>query len=303
MCETHTRASATEAGDQTKTQEVNDGTLAPHVTRPATFRCFGCGEQGHRQSACPKAGRRGLFVEEEPVYDDYREEPETQIRDEQVEGDVGTVLVLHRNYLMPQVIEESWLRSNIFHSSCTIRGKVCRFIIDSGSCTNDVSEEAVHKLALFTEPHPSPYKLVWLNTKTELRISKRCRVPFSVGSSYKDLLCCDVLPMDAGHLLLGRPWQYDRRTTHDGFANTYSFLYEDKRITLLPSQDATPPVVKSTPSPAHTSPSIEKPIMFLSKSQLPEALRSIDMLCAVVTTPSSSSFTYEVPPTFRDLVI
>lgn len=28
--------------------------------------------------------------------------------------------------------------------------------------------------------------------------------------------------MDTCHLLLGRPWQYDRRVSHDGFKNTYS---------------------------------------------------------------------------------
>jgi hypothetical protein len=30
--------------------------------------------------------------------------------------------------------------------------------------------------------------------------------------------------MHAGHILLGRPWQYDRRVIHDGFRNRYSFV-------------------------------------------------------------------------------
>ena len=40
--------------------------------------------------------------------------------------------------------------------------------------------------------------------------------------------------MDACHLLLGRPWQYDRKTKHDGFKNTYSFIKDGIHITLAP---------------------------------------------------------------------
>lgn len=48
---------------------------------------------------------------------------------------------------------------------------------------------------------------------------------------------CVILPMDACHLLLGRPWQYDRDATHRGNFNTYSFIFEDHTITLLPSKE------------------------------------------------------------------
>ena len=40
--------------------------------------------------------------------------------------------------------------------------------------------------------------------------------------------------MDATHLLLGRPWLFDRRVFHDGFLNTYTFSYHGKRVTLHP---------------------------------------------------------------------
>jgi hypothetical protein len=40
--------------------------------------------------------------------------------------------------------------------------------------------------------------------------------------------------MHACHLLLGRPWQYDRRVTHDGFTNRYSFTLKRQPITLVP---------------------------------------------------------------------
>lgn len=40
--------------------------------------------------------------------------------------------------------------------------------------------------------------------------------------------------MDTCHILLGRPWQYDQRTKHDGFLNTYSFKKDGVNIVLAP---------------------------------------------------------------------
>ena len=45
---------------------------------------------------------------------------------------------------------------------------------------------------------------------------------------------CDVVPTQVGHILLGRPQQYDRRVTHDGYRNKYSFLKDGRNITLVP---------------------------------------------------------------------
>jgi hypothetical protein len=39
--------------------------------------------------------------------------------------------------------------------------------------------------------------------------------------------------MHACHLLLGRPWQYDRRAMDDGFTNKYSFTLNRQPITLV----------------------------------------------------------------------
>ena len=58
-------------------------------------------------------------------------------------------------------------------------------------------------------------------------------VSFHIGR-YEDEILCDVVPMQASHMLLGRPWQFDRRVKHDGFTNKYSFVYHNKNITLVP---------------------------------------------------------------------
>ena len=67
-------------------------------------------------------------------------------------------------------------------------------------------------------------------------MSKRALVSFSIGLKYKDDVWCDVVGMNACHLLLGRPWQYDRDVDHNGRTNTYSFMYDGVKIVLLPSK-------------------------------------------------------------------
>ncbi|XP_022032602.1 uncharacterized protein LOC110933700 [Helianthus annuus] len=72
---------------------------------------------------------------------------------------------------------------------------------------------------------------------SSVKVDKRCLVQFSIGTRYKDEAWCEVVPMDACHLLLGRPWQFDRKTTHDGFKNTYSFTKDGVNVTLVPSDE------------------------------------------------------------------
>jgi len=63
----------------------------------------------------------------------------------------------------------------------------------------------VGKLEMPTKSHPHPYKLQWLNKGSEVKITKGCLVNFSIGQKYQDQVWCDVIPMNACHLILGRP--------------------------------------------------------------------------------------------------
>ncbi|KAL4326010.1 hypothetical protein GQ457_11G026300 [Hibiscus cannabinus] len=106
----------------------------------------------------------------------------------------GEVLVVKRS-LNTQVVQSDQQRENIFHTRCHINGKVCFVIIDGG---DQASSHSV-----------------------------------SIGS-YKDEVICDVVPMHATHMLLGKPWQFDRKVMHDGYRNRYSFTYDGKKHTLAP---------------------------------------------------------------------
>ena len=78
-------------------------------------------------------------------------------------------------------------------------------IIDGGSCINVASATLVEKLNLPTLNHSRPYKLQWLNDCGEVKVNRQVLVSFLI-SRYKDKVLCDVVPMHAGHILLGRPW-------------------------------------------------------------------------------------------------
>ncbi|GJT11003.1 RNA-directed DNA polymerase, partial [Tanacetum coccineum] len=59
-----------------------------------------------------------------------------------------------------------------------------------------------------------------INTAERIQIKERCGVPFSIGR-YSNEVYCDIVDMDACHLLFGRPWQFDVDARHDGRDNIY----------------------------------------------------------------------------------
>lgn len=65
-------------------------------------------------------------------------------------------------------------------------------------------------------------------------------MPFSIEKSYQDEFVCDVVEMDAFHILLGRPWQFDVYATYKGRDNVYSLWWQDRKIILLPVRDKGP---------------------------------------------------------------
>lgn len=64
-------------------------------------------------------------------------------------------------------------------------------------------------------------------------MKEQVTVPLSIGR-YEDEVVCNVLPMDACHVLLARPWLFNKKAVHDGFKNRHSFDHKGKKITLVP---------------------------------------------------------------------
>nr|KYP35564.1 hypothetical protein KK1_043387 [Cajanus cajan] len=64
-------------------------------------------------------------------------------------------------------------------------------------------------------------------------VNQQVNIPISIGK-YQDEVLCDIVPLDASHILLGRPWQFDKKTIHDGLTNKISFHHLGKKIVLCP---------------------------------------------------------------------
>ena len=162
-------------------------------------------------------------------------------------------LVVRRNFHTTPQVKSSNKKENIFQTKCKVEDKICDLIIDDGSDSNCVSLDLVCELNLKTKPHPHPYQLKLLDSKASGSMSKQCLIGFFIRS-YKDKVLCEVLEMSAYHVLLGRPWQYDRKTTHDRFANIYTIRHEGKLKDLIPLSPH-----KTIPPPT------KKPIHFISR--------------------------------------
>jgi hypothetical protein len=209
-------------------------------SRNRDIKCFKCLGSGHIVSQYPNKRVMVMRDNGEVMTDSEDGSDETPelvdaSDDDGVEYPVEGESLIAKRALNTQIkiddMEQQ--RKNIFHTRCYVNNKVCSMIIDGGSCTNVASTTLVEKLSFPLLKLPRPYKLQWLNECGEVKVNKQVLVAFTVGR-YSDEVFCDVVPMYAGHILLGRPWQYDRRVIHDGFMNMYKFAKVGKTFKLAP---------------------------------------------------------------------
>ncbi|XP_058002312.1 uncharacterized protein LOC110669705 [Hevea brasiliensis] len=167
--------------------------------RARDVKCFKCLGRGHYSNECPN--RRVMFIREDGEWESSEEKAEESASNhsddkhlddgEQAPMD-GNVLITMRT-LSAQVSlgdGDEVQRDNIFHTRYLVNEKLCSVIVDSGSCCN-------------------------------VAISLLVIVPFSI-EKYHDEVVYDVVPMVATHLLLGRPWEFDRSVVHNGKKNKFA---------------------------------------------------------------------------------
>ena len=99
------------------------------------------------------------------------------------------------------------LRSDIkiFYFRCSVNIKVSNLIIYKESCENIIFRALVDYLKLRTEPYPHSYTIGWIKKGLSIKVSDLCHVPILIGKFYQDSVVCDMVDMDACHILLGRP--------------------------------------------------------------------------------------------------
>ncbi|KAK1665420.1 hypothetical protein QYE76_053579 [Lolium multiflorum] len=228
-------------------QTVSSTASSKASTGPSNVTCFKCGTQGHKSFECKntkvmitmengdietlsegeyEALVQAAVANEEEYDEESGEDPLLCTHDPSPSLVVTRVLTTQ-----PQAME--YQRCNIFQTRAGIGGKSIKVIIDGGSCHNLASTELCEKLNLTLRKHPHPYHVQWLSDKGNVKIQHTVTVNFKIGP-YEDTVECDAVPMIVCHMLLGRPWQFDKKAIHDGYSNAYTFKVKDKKFELRP---------------------------------------------------------------------
>ncbi|XP_048622747.1 uncharacterized protein LOC125591885 [Brassica napus] len=233
---------------------VDKGKAVENPSREKDIRCFKCQVLGHYANKCPNQRVMILMDNGEVESEDEKEDKEDlgPVFDEDEETfdyPASGPLLVARKLLddthepifdeeVDGVIDEScstFMEDSgpIFDEDSLDYPISGPFLFTRRSCTNVSSDTLVKKLGLVTRPLSRPFRLEWLNEAGEQYVKEQVTVPLTIGR-YEDEVVCNVLPMDACHILLGRPWQFDNRRVHDGFTNRHSFDHKGKKITLVP---------------------------------------------------------------------
>ncbi|CAL2229714.1 unnamed protein product [Prunus armeniaca] len=227
-----TKPNATTKGfTTTSSVRIDKGKGALVDTRNGgTQRCYKCQGFGHFVVQCPtKETTRSLITNIDKQNDDQDDFEEDAYEPQQPAEDCGndfeaphpTLSIVRCTLAQPRKETEDWRRTSIFHTYI--------------NCINVVSTLTVSRLSLSTEKHPEPYKVAWIDNTSSIPVTQRCQVPIQF-SSYKDHIWCDVVAMDVGHILLGRPWIYYHNVTILGRENICSFIHKGKKFTFKPLQ-------------------------------------------------------------------
>ncbi|GFY90942.1 hypothetical protein Acr_07g0011380 [Actinidia rufa] len=268
------------------------GILAESPGMKSTFQCYKCQGFGHKAANC---GNRTLFVNSQGQNyegDDIEEqlyEPDLENlleSNEDCEGGDVTLGVV-RCALTQAKEDNDWRRNAIFYAYIKCGEKDCKVIIDSGSCINAVSSSTVSRLGLKPVPHPSLYHVSWVDTSS-ISIKQRCLVPIQI-LSYSDKIWCDVVLMDVGHIILGRPCLFGMDVTIYGRSNSCSFLFENKRIKLNPLQP------KPASKQKKENPTNGKDLNIISPKEFEREINDQSILFAVVVHDASTE-SQDTPP-------
>nr|KYP50605.1 hypothetical protein KK1_027542 [Cajanus cajan] len=180
-------------------------------TKTSDIKCFKCLGRGHIASQCPTKktmilrGQDHYSSLDEAISSSSSDEEEVLDSEEETYPCEGDLLMVRRLLGNQSSDLDQSQRENLFHTRCKVLDNTYSLIVDSGSSCNCCSTRLINKLALTTLSHPKPYKLQWINEEGGIVVNQQVNIPISIGK-YKDEVLCDIVPLDASHILLGRPW-------------------------------------------------------------------------------------------------
>ncbi|GKE03661.1 hypothetical protein Tco_1395679 [Tanacetum coccineum] len=78
-------------------------------------------------------------------------------------------------------------------------------------------------------------RIRWIKKGPTLKVTEICKIPLAIGKHYNKLVTCDVVDMEACHVLLRIPYQHDVDSTHQGVVSLKKKLESKTLVTLVAS--------------------------------------------------------------------
>ncbi|OAY26736.2 hypothetical protein MANES_16G058925v8 [Manihot esculenta] len=181
------------------TTTIDKGGRTNPYQKPTEDICYWCRQSGHRSNNCPE--RRGDNTDCRQV-NIVEQVAET---DKEVDDDDGSI-------------------------AGSKDGEVT-YVVKKILCSTK-QEDETQRRKIFQA------KFEWIKKGPTIEVNRIYSVPISIGKSYTEPVNCDVVDMDCCGILLGRPWQFDVDALHKGKENSYTFTWNQKKITILPSGSA-----------------------------------------------------------------
>ncbi|RDY00794.1 hypothetical protein CR513_15978, partial [Mucuna pruriens] len=154
--------------------------LPTSSSKSTSIKCFKCLGKSHITSQYPH--RRTMILRENRKVSESLQEDFSFLSERLMSSLVG---------------ETKTQGENIFHFKCLVLEKLCSIIINGENSVTVARLKLVEKLSILTFLYPKSYKL------GKLVVDKQVSLAFTLGS-YMDEIVCDVVSMEATHILLGR---------------------------------------------------------------------------------------------------
>jgi hypothetical protein len=74
----------------------------------------------------------------------------------------------------------------------------------------------------------SPYPLGWVNKDAEIKVTKQCKIKFSISAYFIDEVELDVVPLDMCGVVFGIPYMYMRDVIFMWRENQYHLIKDGK---------------------------------------------------------------------------
>ena len=118
--------------------------------------------------------------------------------------------------------------TKFFHINIEVKKTKFDALFEWGSLGNLIIVELAKKLWLEFSDHPKPYPLGWVNKDVEMKVTKQCKIRFSINVDFIDEVDLDVVPLDVRGVMFESPYMYMCDAIFMRISNQYQLIKDGK---------------------------------------------------------------------------